>query len=308
MQQGTGMNPLLVKRPLNTNITQEEFLEDLDCLFDNFKDLYGMYYYWGEDRFAKAYDSIKLFVHKADKFDFEKTYHKLMDELNFIKDGHFYIGESIETGVEFDYAIRYTDYKGIPVIDCKKFYHDNEMELKQLQEFAQKGLEYRNSDSLIFDLRGNQGGSTVYIYDFLVGLFGEEIGYPYKMIQRSSKLFLEWLEMLEVSCVFEEECSEDYPEKAKNSKKIFVLIDERTASAAEEAIAYFKNIENVTIVGNHSAGCGSCGNCITFYLLNSHLKVRFGTGLVLYDGNINIDAEGGFKGDISMLQFERSME
>ena len=73
------------------------------------------------------------------------------------------------------------------------------------------------------------------------------------------------------------------------------MIDEVTASAAEEGIAYLRNIENVTIVGKHSAGCGSCGNCIEIYLPNSHLRVYFGTGLVLYDGKINIDAEGALK-------------
>ena len=97
---------------------------------------------------------------------------------------------------------------------------------------------------------------------------------------------------------------EEYIPPISNKKKIYVLIDEHTASAAEEGIAFLKNIENVTIVGEHSAGCGSCGNCIEFYLPNSHLKVYFGTGLVLYDGTINIDAEGGFKGNISYEDFE----
>lgn len=41
---------------------------------------------------------------------------------------------------------------------------------------------------------------------------------------------------------------------------------------------------------------------------NSHFKAYFGTGLVLYDGDRNIDAEGGFFGDISFETFEKMLE
>ncbi len=80
-------------------------------------------------------------------------------------------------------------------------------------------------------------------------------------------------------------------------------VENDNSSAFEEAIAYFKNIENVTIVEEYTNGSFSCGNCIDFHLPNSHLKAYFGTGLILYNGNINIDAECGFKGDISFEEF-----
>ena len=41
---------------------------------------------------------------------------------------------------------------------------------------------------------------------------------------------------------------------------MYVLIDEVTASAAEEGIDFLRNIENVSIVGKHSAGCGFKGD------------------------------------------------
>lgn len=44
------------------------------------------------------------------------------------------------------------------------------------------------------------------------------------------------------------------------------------------------------------------------YMPNSHLKVYFGTGIVLYEGNRNIDEEGGFKGDISFEVFEKWLQ
>ena len=34
------MNKLLVQQPLNVNITKEEFIEDINCLFQNIKECY----------------------------------------------------------------------------------------------------------------------------------------------------------------------------------------------------------------------------------------------------------------------------
>lgn len=302
------MNKLLIKQPLNENVSREEFIEDLVCLFQNMKDGYGMYDYFGADKFETAYEKTIRYLNSETHFDFRKTLQVLRGELSFIKDGHFCIGEREGTFVSYDYAIRYSYYKGIPYIDCKKFYYDNEAERQQLEEFSKKGPKYKNDEPLILDFRGNEGGSTNYVFDFLSGLLGvEDIGYSCKFIQRCSELFLEWLkkENCEWNPLEEEAVTEEYYPPIANAKKIYVLMDELSASAAEEGIALLRNIENVTIVGNHSAGCGACGNCMDFYLPNSHLKVYFGTGLVLYDGTINIDAEGGFKGDISLEEFEK---
>ncbi|MCR5755670.1 MAG: GNAT family N-acetyltransferase [Acetatifactor sp.] len=267
------MNNLLIKKPIDKTITREQFLEDMDCLFLNLKELYGMYHYFGEEKFIQARQIVEQQIEQA--FAFDQTLENLKRELSFIKDGHFYIGDAKPYEKRYDYAIRYTNYKGIPVIDCKKFYHDTEEELEQLKEFAKSGECYRGDGDLILDFRGNIGGSSVYIYEFLEGLLGRE----------------------------ESECS-----RIPNKKKIFVLLDEVTASAAEEGLAVLKNIEDVTIVGEHSAGCASCGNCLAFYLPHSHLKVRFGTGAVLYEGYRNVDAEGGFKGDIGLPAFKKWME
>lgn len=94
----------------------------------------------------------------------------------------------------------------------------------------------------------------------------------------------------------------------KNNKRIYVLFNENSASASEEALAYFRNMENVILVGSHSNGSFSCGNCISIYLPNSHLKVYFGTSALLYfldDKYVNMDSIGGFKGDISIEDFDK---
>lgn len=302
------MNKFLIKQHLNKNVTKYEFLEDIKFLFENFKEAYGMFDYFGENKFNAAHKNVIKLLQNLCEFNFQDALLILQNELQFIKDGHFHIGEHKEITSKYDYAIHYINYKGIPVIECKKLYYDINTDKEQLEEFASKGIAYRNNHPLILDFRGNVGGSTTYFYDFLCGLLDKDkLGYTYKYVQRYSQLFRDWLDKEKIDWDFDE--SEEVVEESvpviSNSKKIFVLIDEHTASAAEEAIAFLKNIENVTIVGNKTAGCYSCGNCIDFYLPNSHLKVFFGTGMLLYNGITNIDVEGGFKADISYEEFER---
>lgn len=300
------MNTLLERKTFNNNVTKEQFIEDLECMFANLKESYGMYDYFGDSKFTVAKETI--IKHLDNGFDVVNTVSIVRDALSFIKDGHFFIGvtRSKDDKVIYDYAIKYTEYKGIQVIDCKKFYHDTLEEKKELEEFANKGSEYHNSKPLILDFRGNGGGSTMYIYDFLKGLTAQDVGYSLKFLQRSSSLFKDYLDSQQIEWIPQnsDQYQEEICPQIKNEKKIFVLIDEKTASAAEEGIAYLKNIENVTIVGDHSAGCASCGNCISIFLPNSHMEVYFGTGIVLYNGNQNIDAEGGFKGDMRIEAFE----
>ena len=66
----------------------------------------------------------------------------IKEELSFIKDGHFYIGKPRKSTGSYNYAIKYTSWEGVPVIDCKKCYYDNKIEKEQLEEFVKKGLHF----------------------------------------------------------------------------------------------------------------------------------------------------------------------
>lgn len=303
------MNELLVKKELNEKVTYTEFLEDMDVLFRNLKELYGMYHYFGAEKFEKAQQHMRELP--ADAFFLREAIEELKKMLSFIEDGHFYIGEAKPYVREYDYAIRYLDYHGVPMIECKKFWADDEEEKRQLEEFGKKGAQYRTEDPLILDFRGNYGGSSEYAYDFLEGLTGCEVGFPRRFLQRWSPLYAEWLKSKGINWTEDDAYDEwvvEKPGRIPNKKKIYVLFDDRTASAAEEPLAVLQNMENAVLVGEHSAGKGSCGNCIAIYLPHSHIKAYFGTGLLLYDGVRNVDAEGGFSGDISFAEFEKLFE
>ena len=302
------MNELLVKKELNENTTYSEFLEDMDCLFQNLEELYGMYDYFGKDKFESAHQKMRELP--SENFALRWGMNELRKALKFVKDGHFSIGEARPYVREYAYAVRYSTFHGIPMIDCKKLWADDDEEEKQLEEFANKGADYRNDEKLIIDFRGNYGGSSTYIFKFLEGLTGGEVGFSSRFLQRWSGLYTEYL--LEKGVTYKPEHVNEWEEskvdKIPNEKIIYVLFDERSASAAEEGIAILRNMENVVLVGNHSAGMGTCGNCLPIYLPHSHIRVYFGTGLLLYEGIGNVDADGGFKGDISYEDFENSFE
>ena len=297
------MNHILIKQELNSNISKEDFLDDITCMLNVLRDCYGMYEYFGENLFLQAKENVKKYL-ESNEFNFDDALAFFKKEISFIKDGHFYIGKPRTFKEEYDYAIKYGVFEGIPLIDCKKFYYNTEEEKNQLNDFASHAESYKNEEPLIIDLRDNAGGNTTYIYDFLCNLMEREVGYTLKATLKYSPLFLEYLKMINVEIDNEKEIEiiEETWEPTPNKKPIYVLFNEFSASAAEEGIAYLRNIENVTTVGTHTAGCTSCGNCMKIYLPNSHLEVYFGTGFVLFDGK-NVDAEGGFKADISYEEF-----
>lgn len=305
------MDQLLVRQELNTSITKEQFLEDINCLFETLNTSYGLYEYYGDERFQKAKNDIcqKL---RDTEFEFNKAVSLLKDELySFIQDGHFTIGRRTPEPDEpsYDYAIRYSTLHGIDVIECKKFWYDTKEEREQLDQFVANAVKYRTDDPLIIDLRDNAGGSDTFIWEFIKGLFGVEVGFPMKFIQKNSQLFKDYcrIEMPDWEYEFgpELEIHEEDAAILETSKKIYVLFNENTCSAGESAIAFLKSISGTTLVGTHTGGCFVCGNCIWVNLPNSHIPVRFGTGMCLYEKTRNMDAEGGFKGDISYEEFTR---
>lgn len=293
------MEQLLIKKELNQNVSREAFLEDIHCLFEILKGAYGLFDYFGEKSFLTAKQTI-LEILEQEAFVFHTAVTHLIDVFfRFIKDGHFRIGPDVDTIADPGYAVRETIYHGIPMIQCRKLYYDTPSEKMELEQFSASFSKYRNSDPLILDLRDNAGGSDLYIWDFLTGLFGVEPDYPCLFVQRYSPLF-------QAAAGVQKQGIESWESDGSRincGKQIYVLINENTASSAEAAIAYLKTNEDTTVVGTHSAGCFTCGNCITIYLPHSHLPVYFGTGMVLYEKTRNLDAEGGFQADISFEAF-----
>lgn len=293
------MDKLLIKQEINYQISREDLLEDVECLFEVLQASYGLYEYFGHERFMKARAAI---IHRLNggPFEAENAVSILKSEFaSFLKDGHFRIGPSGNEEAAADFAVRHTEFHGIPMIICRKFWYDSPAEREQLEQFARSGLEYRDAPVLIVDVRDNPGGSDVYIWDFIKGLCSAEPDYPCRFVQRYSKLFREYAAAWDLLKRPDLEITESDGIRLPGRRQVFVLMNEGTASSGESAIAYLKTLENTVVVGDRSAGCFTCGNCMTVYLPHSHMPVYFGTGMVLYEKTRNMDAEGGFRGDIS---------
>ena len=293
------MERLLTKQELDRNVTEAEFLDDMECLFAVLEDAYGLYDYFGAEAFQRAKHRI---MEELEPYEFDKAVSSVKRVFSeFVRDGHFRIGSGAGGDDKANFAILETDHHGIPMIRCRKFWYDSPAERAELEQFASSYAGYQNDSPLILDLRDNPGGSDVYIWDFLTGLFGLEPDYPCLYIQRYSPLFQSATGTKKLGI----ESWESEGARITGTKMIYVLVNEKTASSAESAVAYLKTSANTVIVGTHTAGCFTCGNCITVYLPNSHLPVYFGTGMVLYEKTRNIDTEGGFRADISFEEFHR---
>jgi len=299
------MKELITKKDKNTAATKEEFIADLDILFDEMKNSYGGYEYFGEERFLIAKENVRKQMEIG--YSFEHAVFILREELTaFIYDGHFTVDDvplhhrDRKRPQTFDYAVKVQEIDGVPVFDIKKFYYDTEEEKLQLENFAKSGAEYKNCPQLIFDLRMNNGGSDTYLWEFLKGLTGEEPEAPIDFLQKNSDTFLELLKT-EYGEESVEPGIETYHSDGKmisSGQKIYVLIDRYVSSSGESAIANLKAIEGTVVLGENSGGCYFSGNCMDIYLPNTGLCVYYGTGRILYNGTQNIDELGGFAPDI----------
>ena len=83
------MKAILQKRERNTSVSKEEFCSDIEVLFDELKNSYGGYDYFGEDVFLNAKHAI---LEKANtEYDFETLESFMIEAFSkFIKDGHFF--------------------------------------------------------------------------------------------------------------------------------------------------------------------------------------------------------------------------
>ena len=86
------MKELITKKEKNIMATKEEFIEDVNILFDELKNSYGGYEYFGEERFLLAKENVLKQIENG--YSFERAVSALREEFTaFIYDGHFRVDE-----------------------------------------------------------------------------------------------------------------------------------------------------------------------------------------------------------------------
>ncbi len=214
----------------------------------------------------------------------------------------------------WDKLYTYGEIAGIPIVELRSFTPSSEREVRELYNFTEEAQKIREENILLLDLRGNFGGYTFYGQRWLEN-YTDEIIYPNllmcKLITKTTQYYY-WYEDFEgetflkvdelnkelygdvPSYIYAEYDTMEYfpgwgpviyyqPQRVKNEKLIFVIIDRFGASATEYFINLLSQVENVIFIGENSAGTQLTDHG-SYILPNSRLRLNFGSTLCLnYD-------------------------
>ncbi|MBU7032765.1 MAG: hypothetical protein HXS53_09560 [Theionarchaea archaeon] len=197
------------------------------------------------------------------------------------------------------------NYDGIPVIAVRSFYDLYHMELEQ---FLKTALLYKGGEYLILDIRGNGGGMSHWPEEWVKEFSGKSLGYftNTKLGNRTTIMgginsimfFRENLSdptYLEYAVRYYEKLLSDLDQRRQaptwtpleipriqsvsNTTTLILLTDKITASAGEVLIGYLRQLDNVIMVGENSAGVCTFWSKLPYRLPNSNLPVALSPSL-----------------------------
>ena len=174
----------------------------------------------------------------------------------------------------------------ISLRSCDNYYSET------LFEYAASGSDTRDASLIIFDIRGNGGGSELYSMDWVTNFIGYSPALPLAGGTRYS--------VLRTATGFDDGqiapgTFENYRISGRwieNNIPIIVLVDEYVASAGESTLNYLRAMDNVTVVGSNTTGAQLCGNVMDLFLPNSGTHFRFGSGIGFQYDTSNKDFRG----------------
>ncbi|MBU7032605.1 MAG: hypothetical protein HXS53_08740 [Theionarchaea archaeon] len=197
------------------------------------------------------------------------------------------------------------NHDGIPVIAVRSFYDLYHIELEQ---FLKTAFMYKGGEYLILDIRGNGGGMSHWPEEWVKEFSGKSLGYftNTKLGNRTTIMgrvnsimfFRENLSdptYLEYSVRYYEKLLSDLDQgrqaptwtpleipriqSVSNTTTVILLTDKITASAGEVLIGYLRQLDNIIIVGENSAGVCTFWSKLPYRLPNSNLPVALSPSL-----------------------------
>ena len=183
--------------------------------------------------------------------------------------------------------------QGIPMLESHRMYAERSGEEEQLERFASCGGEYAGAPLLIFDVRGNPGGSDRWFMSWFEGWTGQPaqprqaFGQRYSQLRRQNSTLSypeEWMGIWGVSS-----SGGDWVEREGYT---FLLTDGGTASSGETVVEHLHSVENTLVVGAPSGGCALVPNNMHLYLLHTGEELYYGTGACFHDTMENRDGIG----------------
>ena len=188
--------------------------------------------------------------------------------------------------------------------------------------------EYPKAEHIIFDIRGNGGGSDLYWRNNLVAPFGGQYEFCYRSYYRSSEIFNsyytaletvpvsdigdapEWVEKLELDRCYAVEMvlpGESGDEVLPGEYKRWLLTDEVVFSSSDKFAVFCKSTGWATVIGKRTAGDGLGSTPVLVMLPDSGLLVRF-SGEVSENPNGTINAVAGTSPDVLCVKGETALE
>lgn len=206
----------------------------------------------------------------------------------------------------------YYEVNGIPVISLRSFMYEQDG-----RRFVKSAETVKNSKISVLDMRGNCGGMSKYvtdwldIYDPMLSEYAAGNMYAYRISRAAD--YLKYKNLGKYFSVQEtEQLLNNYRSgsngweikkasafvRSENSNLLFVLVDNYTFSACEWLIAALRNKDNVIFVGTNSGGGLMSDSSIKAVLPKSRINIQCGSGLGFYYDNTVFTEETGFSPDI----------
>ena len=169
---------------------------------------------------------------------------------------------------------------------------------KTIEEFIDDSSKLRDKETIIIDLRNNDGGSLINVEEWYKGFTGEKLKKDivktglytntsltlakHKFEMKSNETERVKNDCIETILDYEKEdyfpgwSSIEYEdfEVVENNVKIYILVDKNTSSASEFLTYYLKKLDNVVIVGTNTNGCVLTGNSNSAYLPHSNIPLN----------------------------------
>lgn len=190
-------------------------------------------------------------------------------------------------------AFREEEVKGVPVLVSRAMRASSDSQTAQLERLAACGGDYADAPLLVFDVRGNGGGSDEHIMNWFEGWTGQNdprrITFAHRLSQLARYAMPRYADYGEPGCWVIRMKTGSWIEREGLT---FVLTDKGVASSGETAVEFFRTVGNILFVGGPTMGCALVPNNAAFYLPNSGLGLYFGTGLGMAEDVENRDGVG----------------
>lgn len=216
---------------------------------------------------------------------------------------------------EFENSYNYYEIDDIPILEVNSLSRISPDD-DSIETFIKDSNKMKNKDKIIIDLRGNKGGNMVNIEEWYKGFTGEKLRldmiqvdlYTETSVTLAKNKFKtkenekENIKSDCIEAISQYESKDFFPgwspikyeryKEVENDVKVYILIDENTASAAEFLAYYLRRLDNVILVGTNTNGCILTGNCNLAYLTNSKIPVHVPYKIYLNTDFTNIDGLG----------------